>query len=92
MRKLGMLDDPGTYPRRHVVADFHKPLRFDDEVELRLWVERVGRTSITFAWEARREGELCVEGRHTVVHVDADGRPEPISDPVRALLSPDTEL
>jgi YbgC/YbaW family acyl-CoA thioester hydrolase len=86
MRRLGLLDHPGRYPRRHVVADFHKPLRLDDEVELRLQVERVGRTSIAFTWGVHREDELCVEGRHTVVKVDASGRPEPIGEHVQTLL------
>jgi acyl-CoA thioester hydrolase len=61
-------------------------LRFDDELEVRLRAERVGRTSITWAWTISRDGQVCVEGRHTVVHVDDEGRPTPLRDEVRAKL------
>jgi len=87
MRRLGMLDDWGDYPRKHVEADFHKVLRFEDEIDVRIRVERVGRTSITYAWTIEKDGDAHITGRHTVVTVDADGRPEPLSDPVRAALS-----
>jgi len=28
------------------------------------------RGSVTYSWEIRRDGEICVRGRHTAVHVD----------------------
>jgi acyl-CoA thioester hydrolase len=87
MRRLGMLDGWGDYPRRHVEAEFHRVLRFEDQIEVRLRVEAVGRTSITYAWTLERDGELCVSGRHTVVNVDREGKPEPLADDVRAALS-----
>jgi acyl-CoA thioesterase FadM len=62
-------------------------LRFDDEIEVRLGVARVGRTSITYTWEIARDGEKAVEGRHTVVNVNRAGRAEPLSDELRANLS-----
>jgi acyl-CoA thioester hydrolase len=87
-RKLGLLDRWGRYPRRRVEAEFHKVLVFEDEIEARIRVERVGRTSITYVWTISKDGEPYVEGRHTVVHVDEHGRPEPLSDHTRAALSP----
>jgi YbgC/YbaW family acyl-CoA thioester hydrolase len=90
MRKLGLLDGWGNYPRRRVEAEYRKVLVFEDEVDVRLWVEAVGRTSITYAWEISKEGEPYVEGRHTVVHVDPAGRPAPLPDRVRAALAPDS--
>jgi YbgC/YbaW family acyl-CoA thioester hydrolase len=87
MRRLGMLERWGDYPRRHVEAEFHKVLRFEDEFDVRLRVEAVGRTSITYAWTLEREGEIYVSGRHTVVNVDREGKPEPLADDVRAALS-----
>jgi acyl-CoA thioesterase FadM len=51
-------------------------------------VERVGTSSVTDVWEIRRrDGELCIRGRHTAVHVDAAGRPSPLSPEVRGALS-----
>ena len=87
MRRLGMLERWGDYPRRHVEAEFHKVLRFEDEVEVHLRVERVGRSSVTYAWTIEKDGEAYVSGRHTVVNVGRDGRPEPLADDVRAALS-----
>jgi acyl-CoA thioester hydrolase len=82
-RALGLLGDWGDYPRRHVEADYAGVLRFEDEVDVRIRPERLGRTSITWAWEIERGGEVCVAGRHTCVHVDGEGRPVPLPEPVR---------
>jgi acyl-CoA thioester hydrolase len=86
MRKLGLLERWADYPRKHVEAEFHEVLRFEDEFDARIRVEAVGRTSITYAWALERGGEVCVSGRHTVVHVGGDGRPEPLADDVRTTL------
>jgi acyl-CoA thioester hydrolase len=86
-RKLGLLrDELADYPRRHVEADYHQVLVFEDEVEVRLWVDRVGTTSITYRWEVAKDGEQAIEGMHTVVRVGRDGRPLALDDNVRALL------
>ena len=74
------------FPRRHVEADYLRVLVYDDEIELRLRVDKVGTTSLTFAWEAVHEGEIAITGRHTVVYVDDDGRPSPVPDDLRAKL------
>jgi YbgC/YbaW family acyl-CoA thioester hydrolase len=87
MRRLGMLQDWGDYPRKHVEAEFHQVLRFEDEINVRIRVERVGRTSITYAWTIEKEGNVHITGRHTVVNVDREGRPAPLPDRVRAALS-----
>ncbi len=87
MRRLGFLGGQwGDYPRRKVEAEYLQVLRFEDEVEIRLRVENVGRTSVTYAWTIAKDGEPYIKGRHTVVHVDAEGRPEPLADAVRAEL------
>jgi acyl-CoA thioesterase FadM len=87
MRKLGLVDRLVDYPRRRVEADFRGVLRFEDEVEVAIGPGRIGTTSITWAWEISRGGEVCVDGRHTVVHVGADGRPAPLPDEVRERLA-----
>jgi acyl-CoA thioester hydrolase len=87
IRRLGLLDEGwGDYPRRRVEAEYLKVLRFEDELEIRLRVENVGRTSVTYAWTITKDGEPHVKGRHTVVHVDPEGGPEPLPDAVRAAL------
>jgi acyl-CoA thioester hydrolase len=87
LRSLGLLDDWADFPRRKVEAEYLAVLRFEDEFEIELSPESVGTTSITYAWEIRRGSEVCILGRHTAVHVDADGRPEPLSEATRRALA-----
>ena len=87
MRELGLLEDWADYPRRAVEAEYLSVLRFEDEFELELGAEHVGTTSITYGWEIRHDGEVCIRGRHTVVHVDAEGRPAPLSPEARRALA-----
>jgi acyl-CoA thioester hydrolase len=87
LRRLG-LSPPGNadgFPRRHVEATYHQPLRFADEFDLVLAAERVGRTSVTYAWQAIRDGQVCVEGRTVTVHVDGEGTPTPLPPALRQL-------
>ena len=87
MRRVGLLSaEWGDFPRRKVEAEYLKVLRFDDEIGIRLRVEKVGRTSVTYVWTIAKDGEAHIKGRHTVVHVDAEGRPEPLADGLRAIL------
>jgi acyl-CoA thioester hydrolase len=86
-RKLGLLADWGDYPRRHVEAEYLAVLAFEDEFEIRIRPQRLGETSITWSWEIERGGEVCVSGRHTVVHVDDGGRPSPLPASVREGLA-----
>jgi acyl-CoA thioester hydrolase len=86
-RSLGLLEGWGDLPRRAVEAEYLQVLVFEDELEVELAPERVGSTSVTYAWEIRRDGEVCVRGRHTAVHVDADGRPAPLPDAMRRALT-----
>jgi acyl-CoA thioesterase FadM len=85
-RKLGLLDGWGNYPRRHVEADFHRVLVFEDEIEVTIRAAALGTSSITWSWRIERAGELCVDGVMVVVHVDADGRPASLPDEVRTAL------
>jgi len=86
-RQLGIMDGWGDYPRRRVEADFHQVLVFEDELDVFIRPERVGRTSVTWAWRIERDGVVCVDGRMVVVHVDAHGKPAQLPDAVRRALS-----
>ena len=87
LRRLGLLERWGDYPRRHVEAEFLKVLRFEDEIDVTIRVDRVGETSINYVWTIAKDGEAHITGRHTVVNVDRDGRPEPLAESVRAALT-----
>ena len=86
-RSLGLLEDWANYPRRAVECEYLAVLRFEDELEIEIAVEAVGTSSVTYGWEIRRDSDVCIRGRHTVVHVDADDRPAPLSTETRRALS-----
>jgi YbgC/YbaW family acyl-CoA thioester hydrolase len=79
--------DLARFPRRHVEATFHAPLRFGDEVEVEIRATAIGRTSITYGWRVVRGGLLCIEGSLTCVHIDVDGRPVAVPDDLRRGLT-----
>ena len=85
-RELGLVEGWGNYPRRKVEAEFLKVLVFEDEIEVRIRPERLGQTSITWAFEITRDGELCVRGLIVCVRVDEEGRPAPLTEKERAAL------
>jgi acyl-CoA thioester hydrolase len=87
LRSLGLLDEWGDFPRRAVEAEYLAVLRFEDEIEIDLRPAHVGTTSVSYEWEIRRDGEVCIRGRHTVVHVDANGRPAPLPEALRRALA-----
>jgi acyl-CoA thioester hydrolase len=86
-RKLGLLERVPHLPRRHVEADFHRVLVFDDEIEIAISLARVGTTSLTYEWQITHDGEVAIDGRHTVVNVDASGDAQPLDDAFRAALT-----
>jgi acyl-CoA thioesterase FadM len=81
---LGRVDN---LPRRHVEATYHLPLAFDDEFDFSLGVERIGSTSVVYAWQAERGGAVCVTGRTVVIHVDDSGKPAHLPRALRATLA-----
>src|SRR5919202_6567530 len=56
IRRLGLLNGWGDYPRRYAEAEYRRVLRFADEIEIRLSVEHVGTTSIGYAWQIAKNG------------------------------------
>ena len=86
-RSLGLLEDWADYPRRAVECEYLAVLRFEDEFEIEIAVETVGSSSVTYGWEVRRNGDVYIRGRHTAVHVGADGRPAPLSSKARRALT-----
>jgi len=55
------------WPRTAVGCEFLRPVRFEDEVEIRLLVLRKGARSITYGCEFRHQGELIARGQSTSV-------------------------
>jgi YbgC/YbaW family acyl-CoA thioester hydrolase len=72
--RLGLVEDIyGRHPRVRIEADFLAPLWFRDVVEVDLRVASVGRTSVTYEVEVRRDGRACVRGRLVAVLLDRIG-------------------
>jgi acyl-CoA thioester hydrolase len=85
--RLGIVREVyGWLPRRRVVIDYHLPLRFWDEVEVRLEVQEVGRTSVTYAFRITKDGRDHATGSVVAVFIDDRGRPRPWPDEYRNLL------
>jgi 4-hydroxybenzoyl-CoA thioesterase len=59
-------------PTVHLETDFRQPLRFGERFEVEMDVEAVGKTSITFAWAIRPNGEekIAVCGKKVMVCMD----------------------
>ena len=74
------------FPRVAVSATFHVPLYADDNIAVHISPERVGKTSITFAFEVFREETRCISGKITAVFINDQDRPMPIPDAIRTAL------
>jgi acyl-CoA thioesterase FadM len=57
-----------------------------DLVDCSVTVRAVGRSSITYDFEMRNEGEVCMRAEVVAVLLDDDGRPQTWPGEYRALL------
>src|SRR5919197_1714121 len=64
------------FPTVNVRAEFFTPFVYGDEVEIEVWVSRVGRTSATFEYRLRRasDGRLCASASLVQVAMNLDER------------------
>ena len=58
------------FPRVHVECTYTGAVRYDDQLEIAVSVERVGNTSYTLAYAASVEDYPVAHGRITVVALD----------------------
>lgn len=72
---------------RKLSVEYEVPAHVFDELDVRLWVERVGNTSITLGQDLYRERDDQVVARAEViiVCVDASGKPHRVPDKWRQL-------
>ncbi len=94
-RKLGLHFGGDSALEFHVAraqVDYHSPLALDEEVEGRIWVRRIGTTSVTIAATLHGAGDDLDDGPRTSmelvqVHVDlATGKPQPLPSTTRTIL------
>jgi acyl-CoA thioester hydrolase len=91
LRSLGLLnyEGRGEFVMRANDVEYFAPARFDDELEIHVRVERIGRTSITYEFAAYKQPEntLTVTAHQTLVYVDRTGREAiPIPDDYKETL------
>ena len=68
--------------------DYRRPARYGDVLEVRISLDRVGRTSFSYAYEIVDQNDLIVaEAKSVQVMYDyAAGKPVPLSDAMRNKL------
>jgi acyl-CoA thioesterase FadM len=58
------------WPRVHIDCDYRAPLTFGDEVQIRLVVQVVGKSSVKYTFAVKKFDQLCAEGSMVIVRVD----------------------
>ncbi|MBI4362950.1 MAG: acyl-CoA thioesterase [Euryarchaeota archaeon] len=77
------------FPRVAASAEFHAPIRLSDVLLCRIFVERMGNTSLTFGFELKRkkDGVVCVTGKVTNVALNpGTWRPVPLPAGLRQMI------
>ena len=59
---------------------------YADEVQIRLWLRRVGGTSVELGHEISRNGQRVAQAIVTAVHLGPDGRPVRVPEALRQLV------
>jgi acyl-CoA thioester hydrolase len=72
--------------------DWSASARYGDVVEVDVHAERVGRTSFVVGFDVRVADRHCCQVRTTYVLVNAEGRPTPIPDDLRAAWNADSQV
>ena len=74
------------FPTVSASAEFLSPISYGDRVEIEVAVSRVGKSSVTFEYAARRAPDAppCVRSTHVRVAMNLDTRrPVPVPDTLR---------
>ncbi len=81
-----------SWPRVSATCDYLSAVTFDDEIEIRVGVEAVGRTSVTYAFRFECRGRAVARGRVVAVRCRMRHGAAPlaveITPEIRARLSP----
>ena len=69
-------DERVGFPTVNVRAEFFAPVVYGDELDVEVAVARVGRSSVTFVYSARRasDGLLCARSEQVQVAMNLDTR------------------
>jgi acyl-CoA thioester hydrolase len=70
------------WPRIRVSCDYRAPLRFGDNVTVRLLVQKIGTRSVTYAFHFLKDKAVVARGEITAVCVKSDGKGGMVSAPI----------
>ncbi|WP_062309701.1 acyl-CoA thioesterase [Alicyclobacillus sendaiensis] len=76
--ELRLYDDVPTTVIATSTQTFLKPARWRDKLSIWIRPKRIGNTSVTLEFVMTREGEPIFRAETVYVHVNENGRPEPI--------------
>lgn len=90
------------YPYKQIEADgygfmvtdvgvkYYSPTRYDDEILVRVWMEKLGRASCVFGYQVYNEtvNKLAVEGMTKHVAITPEGKIVPVGAKLSGLASP----
>lgn len=73
---------------RAQVIELYQHVSFDVELELSMWVSRIGRTSIELSHDITRveDGALVAQSTATIVTLDEERRPAPVKEGAREFV------
>ena len=77
----------GNIPTVEITTRFTAPSRHGDDMTIRVVGTRLGRTSLSLAFQASCGSEARFSAASTLVYVAKTGRPAPWPDPLHAALS-----
>jgi acyl-CoA thioester hydrolase len=72
------------WPRASASCHYLAPLRFNEVVEVRLFIKRLGTKSVTYVFHFRKGGELVAHGEVAAVCVTSDESGKMIARPIPA--------
>jgi YbgC/YbaW family acyl-CoA thioester hydrolase len=74
------------WPRVNVSCSYRAPLRFNDTVEVKLFVKKLNNRSVTYLFQFRKGGELAAQGEVTAVCVTGDAQGGMVAQPIPAAI------
>lgn len=78
----GTEEDELDWPYVSVSCEFKKPAKFDDLLQIHIWVKRIGNKSMTFEISFKKDGEEVAHGQMIAVcSKGIKGQPKPQAIP-----------
>ena len=89
----GWIPDTATHLQviRELTLTYHQPITGMGDVDVHFWVDRAGRTSVTYRFEvlSTDRSVLHAEGHRVLVNINAQTlRPEPLTDAMWVIAAP----